>query len=36
MGELLRRYYEAVKQADPPFPGLFYLIPMSQTQDTLF
>lgn len=36
MGDLLRRYYEAVKQADPPFPGLFYLIPMSQTQDTLF
>ncbi len=36
MGDLLRRYYEVVKQADPPFPGLFYLMPLSQTQDTLF
>lgn len=36
MGELLRRYFEIVKQADPPFPGLFYLIPMSQTDVELF
>jgi len=36
MGELLRRYFEIVKQADPPFPGLFYLIPMSQTDAELF
>lgn len=36
MGELLARYFEAVKSADPPFPGLFYLMPMSQTTDELF
>lgn len=36
MGELLRRYFEIVKQADPPFPGLFYLIPLSQTDAELF
>jgi len=36
MGALLARYYEAVKAADPPFPGLFYLMPISQTTDALF
>lgn len=36
MGDLLRRYFETVKRADPPFPGLFYLIPLSQTDENLF
>ena len=36
MGDLLRRYFETVKQADPPFPALFYLIPLSQTEENLF
>ena len=35
-GELVRRFFAAVKDADPPFPGTFYVIPMSQTSDTLF
>lgn len=35
-GELIRRYLDAVKDADPPFPGKFYIIPASQTKTTLF
>lgn len=36
MGALVRGYLEAVTDADPPFPGAFYVIPMSQTQEVLF
>ena len=36
MGELARRYLDAVKDLDPPFPGTFYVIPASQTQEVLF
>lgn len=35
-GELVRRYLDAVKNANPPFPGAFYLVPMSQTDEPLF
>lgn len=35
-GELLRRYFETVKQADPAFPNLFYVVPASQTDEALF
>jgi D-proline reductase (dithiol) PrdB len=36
MGELLERYFRAVQAADPPFPGLFYVMPLSQTTAELF
>ncbi|MBY0399848.1 hypothetical protein K2X89_06100 [Myxococcota bacterium] len=36
MGALLGRFFAAVKDQKPPFPGLFYLIPMSQTDAQLF
>lgn len=35
-GELVRRYLAAVKDADPPFPGTFYVLPASQTSEVLF
>jgi len=36
-GELVRRYLDAVKDADdPPFPGTFYIVPASQTNEQLF
>jgi hypothetical protein len=35
-GELVLRYLEAVKDADPPFPGTFYVVPASQTKTKLF
>jgi hypothetical protein len=35
-GELVRRYQAAVTDADPPFPGLFYVVPASQTSEALF
>ncbi len=35
-GELVRRYLAAVQDADPPFPGAFYVIPASQTSEALF
>ena len=35
-GQLVRRFFDAVKDADPPFPGTFYVVPMSQTSETLF
>lgn len=35
-GELVRRYLDVVKDADPPFPGTFYVVPASQTSETLF
>lgn len=30
MGELVRQFRATVKQAEPPFPGMLYLVPMSQ------
>ncbi len=36
MGNLVRRYLEAVKDVDPPFPGTFYVVPASQTSEVLF
>ena len=36
MGDVVRRYYARVKDADPPFPDLFFVIPASQTSDELF
>jgi hypothetical protein len=36
MGELVRRYLDTVKNADPPFPGAYYLVPLSQTDEPLF
>ncbi|MEM7412679.1 MAG: hypothetical protein AAF430_20780 [Myxococcota bacterium] len=36
MGDLVRRYYAAVKEAEPAFPGLYYVIPASQTEESLF
>jgi hypothetical protein len=35
-GELVRRYLDVVKDAEPPFPGTFYILPMSQTDEALF
>ncbi|MCP4908148.1 MAG: hypothetical protein GY910_24515 [bacterium] len=35
-GNLMRRYLEAVKDVDPPFPGTYYVIPASQTSEVLF
>jgi hypothetical protein len=35
-GDLMRRYLNAVKDVDPPFPGAFYVVPASQTSETLF
>ena len=35
-GDLVRRYLAAVKDVDPPFPGTFYVVPASQTSETLF
>jgi hypothetical protein len=35
-GELMRRYLDVVKDADPPFPGAFYVVPASQTDEPLF
>ena len=35
-GQLVRRFLDAVKDADPTFPGTFYVLPMSQTSETLF
>lgn len=35
-GQLVRRFLDVVKDADPPFPGTFYVVPMSQTSETLF
>jgi hypothetical protein len=36
MGELVRKYLVRVKDADPPFPGTYYLVPASQTDVRLF
>jgi hypothetical protein len=36
MGELLAKFFATVKDATPRLPGLFYLIPMSQTDAKLF
>jgi hypothetical protein len=36
MGELAHRYLDAVKDADPPFPGIYYLVPASQAREKLF
>ena len=36
MGLLARRYLDAVKDVDPPFPGTFYVVPASQTAERLF
>ena len=36
MGELVRRYLAAVKDADPPFPWKFYVVPSSQVKERLF
>ena len=35
-GDLVRRYLKAVKDADPPFPGTFYVVPASQMSEKLF
>ncbi len=35
-GDLVRRYLDAVKDAEPPFPGTYYLVPQSQTSEPLF
>ena len=35
-GALVRRYFEAVKDADPTFPGTFYVLPASQSDERLF
>lgn len=35
-GRLVRDFLDAVKNADPPFPGLFYVLPLSQTSEALF
>lgn len=35
-GELVRRNLAAVKNADPPFPALFYVLPASQKSEKLF
>jgi hypothetical protein len=35
-GELVRRFMQAVKGADPPFPGMYYLVPSSQVDESLF
>jgi hypothetical protein len=31
-GELMRRYLVAVQDADPPFPGTFYVVPTAHTE----
>lgn len=36
MGELARRYLAAIKDADPPFPGTYYVVPASQIEERLF
>jgi hypothetical protein len=36
MGELVRHYLDTVKNANPPFPGAYYLVPLSQTDEPLF
>ena len=36
MGELIVRFLDTVKNAKPPFPGLFYILPQSQTNEELF
>ena len=36
MGDLVQRYLAAVKDADPPFPGTFYVVPASQSRERLF
>jgi hypothetical protein len=36
MGALVRQYLIRVKDADPPFPGTFYVVPASQTDVRLF
>jgi hypothetical protein len=35
-GHLVRRYLDAVVDADPPFPGKYYIVPASQTSAKLF
>ena len=35
-GDVVRRFFEAVKAADPPFPDLYFVIPASQTSEALF
>lgn len=35
-GDLVRRYYQVVKAADPPFPGLYYVVPASQVDEKIF
>jgi hypothetical protein len=35
-GEIVRRFLDAVKDSDPPFPGTFYVVPASQTSERLF
>lgn len=35
-GQLVLRFFDAVKDSDPAFPGNLYVIPMSQTSETLF
>ena len=32
-GELVRRYFSAIEDADPPYPGTYYVLPHSQTSD---
>jgi hypothetical protein len=36
MGELVRRYFLAIKDAEPPFPGTYYVLPHSQVNEALF
>jgi len=35
-GDLVRAFYERVRQAEPAFPGLYYVIPASQVDEPLF
>jgi hypothetical protein len=35
-GEVMRRFLVAVKDAEPAFPGTFYIVPASQTEEELF
>jgi hypothetical protein len=35
MGELVRRYFAVIKDADPPFPGTYYILPHSQVNEAL-
>ena len=35
-GEVVRNYFAAIQDAEPPFPGTFYVLPASQTEAQLF